>query len=889
MKKVFKLFAILLVASLSFSCAKEIEVIVDNNDIQGSFEYVFQIAEADGDVTKTTLDGSTVKWVSGDKIGIFAKSNVNKSGSITTLNPVQFPVYLSTALDAGEMLYAYYPWSSSNSSATAATVNLVIPETQTGNFDAMPQVAIPYETTAAMSTGTNNTDVLRFCNLGSVVRFYVYSSGGTFTGETVESIQFNANTALAGSFTFDMTGIDYETPSSLAITGYAAKSVKMTAAPTIGTNTSNAGKAEIVIAPGTYYGTVVLTTDVARYTYEISEPNKITFERSKMKNLGLDLESTKCTRALRHPVGEVFVPATSISAGDKIVIASGTEGSIGVFGEDRGNNRLGYAYTIDGGAIISDENIYPLTVGTGVTNASYFTLYDNDNDGYIAASSSSSNNLKTNAAISVDSEWQIVIDANSKATSFDATASSYDRKYFRYNGSNTPPLFSAYASGKQSDVYIFKKTTATFISAANLDLAYTVTSVTIDYNVYNGSGTTTVAFKTNPGDCASNLAINEGTKKVTFDITANAGSTRTVEVNITNNGVTKTVSINQAAAPSKLVMSTITAVPAQTQIVFSWDAVDDAEGYQISIDGGKTYGSTQAGTSYTWTGLTAFTEYTIKVKAIGDGIYHMDSDAASKTQKTTLAVPTGITWTKATKTVTWTDTNTSAGTYATDYKYQFTIDNGETFTDVAAPGNSVELSITETKTIKIKAVYITDATLNSALSDGTSCLVGADPVYTATFEGSSEHRTEGNNSYTTNEYTVSSVVWNLVKADCVTTGTPLAGAANIICRVKGTANNGSVTTQNVLSASKTIKKVTFLSKLGTNVTMTLKYSTDGTSWTTLTYAKDTNVDETNGYSATVSDVVTSDFRLKWEYVTSDGNKKTTNRDSQLDNVIVYGE
>ncbi len=165
----------------------------------------------------------------------------------------------------------------------------------------------------------------------------------------------------------------------------------------------------------------------------------------------------------------------------------------------------------------------------------------------------------------------------------------------------------------------------------------------------------------------------------------------------------------------------------------------------------------------------------------------------------------------------------------------------------------------------------------------------ANPVYTATFEGSSEHRTSGNNSYTENQYTVSSVDWNLVKADCVTTGTPLAGSANIICRVKGSANNGSVTTENVLSASKTIKKVTFLSKLGTNVTMTLKYSTNGTSWTTLTYAKDTNVDETNGYSATVSDVVTSDFRLKWEYVTSDASNKSTNRDSQLDNVIVYGE
>lgn len=179
-----------------------------------------------------------------------------------------------------------------------------------------------------------------------------------------------------------------------------------------------------------------------------------------------------------------------------------------------------------------------------------------------------------------------------------------------------------------------------------------------------------------------------------------------------------------------------------------------------------------------------------------------------------------------------------------------------------------------------------DAWTSSSIAIGTP---SPSAIYTANFEGDSEHRTSGSNSYTSNSYTVSGVTWSLTKADCVTTGSPLAGSANIMCRVKGSANNGSVTTDNVLSASKTIKKVTFLSKLGTNVTMTLKYSTNGTSWTTLTYAKDTDVDETNGYSATVSDVVTSDFRLKWEYVTSDASNKTTSRDSQLDNVIVYGE
>ena len=322
--------------------------------------------------------------------------------------------------------------------------------------------------------------------------------------------------------------------------------------------------------------------------------------------------------------------------------------------------------------------------------------------------------------------------------------------------------------------------------------------------------------------------------------------------------------------------------------MFSWDAVDGAAGYQISTNDGTTYGSTQAGTSYTWTGLTAFTEYTIKVKAIGDGIYHLDSDAASKTQKTTLAVPTGITWTKASKTVTWTDTNTSVGTYGTDYKYQYTIDNGETFTDVAIPGTSVVLSsITETKIIKIKAVYITDATLNSAASSGTTCLLGAPAVYTASFNGSGEYTSSP--SYDSNNYTVSGVKWALSYADIVSTGSPLDGTANIQGRIaKNTTNSPSATTDNLITTSTTINKVTFwMSKTSDAVTFTVEYSIDGgLSWNDLTYSKDATVDATYGYSGTLS-TTTDDFRLKFSWSVSTSTK--SNRDQKLDNVIVYGE
>lgn len=735
MKKSFKFFAVLATASLAFSCAKvveesiEIEQPAEEVPAEEVFEYIFRISDENGGPTKTTLDENTVKWEENDQIGVYADGTTNKSGEITTLNPVVFPVYLTAALSAGEKVYCYYPYDGANDSKAANGITLIIPATQSGDFDAMPQVSLPYEVTADMASGTNNVDDIYFCNIGSVAQFLVYSSSGAYSGESVESITLNANTGLAGSVTFDLTAVDYSDPSTLATSGYASKWAKTTASPAIGTSTGDAGVANLVIAPGTYYGTIQVKTDKAKYTYTITEPNKITFNRSKIKKLALNLESANCERVEMHPVGEVFVPATSISAGDKVVLASGTSGAVAVLGVQQDNNRQAVDYTITDGAIISTTSIYPLTVGAGTTVTTYFTLYDPVADGYLYAASSSANQMKSEAAVSVDSEWEIVLDGESKATTLQATGSS-NRKIMRYN--STSAIFSCYSSG-QKDIYVFKKSTATLVSAANQDIAYTVTSVEIPYNVYNASGATTVSFKSNPGDCASNLAINEGTKKVTFDITANTGATRTIEVYITNNSITKTVSITQAAVPSKLVMGAITTTPDQNQIVFSWDAVSNATGYQVSIDGGSEYLTKQAATSYTWAGLDPLTEYTLYVKAIGDGgIFYLDSDSASKAATTLapiLSLPSTITWNKDTKTVSWTDTNTGAGTYGTDYKYIYTLDDGASTNDATTSTTAV-LSINEATIIKIKAVALTESHRSSAFSSGTNCTFNTKKYYT---------------------------------------------------------------------------------------------------------------------------------------------------------------
>lgn len=94
------------------------------------------------------------------------------------------------------------------------------------------------------------------------------------------------------------------------------------------------------------------------------------------------------------------------------------------------------------------------------------------------------------------------------------------------------------------------------------------------------------------------------------------------------------------AAPTKLSAPTVTVSSYNhNSINFSWTAVEHANGYAISTDGGTNYGEPQEGTAYTWSGLSASTSYTIKVKAIGttNGQY-TDSDPGSCSQTTAAAL-----------------------------------------------------------------------------------------------------------------------------------------------------------------------------------------------------------------------------------------------------------
>lgn len=198
--------------------------------------------------------------------------------------------------------------------------------------------------------------------------------------------------------------------------------------------------------------------------------------------------------------------------------------------------------------------------------------------------------------------------------------------------------------------------------------------------------------------------------------------------------------------------------------------------------------------------------------------------------------------------------------------------------------NGYEKTHKLTKNVEFKAGKI--EAVNFKYNNST---VTAAPYYKADFEGATEHRASGtSNDYTKkNTYTVSGVKWELMYADAVTTGTPLSGKANIMCRIaKDKTYKPYILSENLLSKAETVTKVSFLSKLGTKASLIASYSVDGGStWNQLTVNKDKSVHATLGYSASLTGVTASDFRLKFEW----SRTGTAKVDSQIDDICVFTE
>ena len=141
--------------------------------------------------------------------------------------------------------------------------------------------------------------------------------------------------------------------------------------------------------------------------------------------------------------------ASKLAEGDVIVIvAAGSNVALSTTQNDNNRGQQEITKNADNTVTI-DDKVQQLTLGAG-TKTGTFSL--STGSGYLYASSSKSNYMKTTATLDANGSWTITIDESNNATIKANGANT--RNWLRYNSNSS--IFSCYSSG-QDDVQIYRK------------------------------------------------------------------------------------------------------------------------------------------------------------------------------------------------------------------------------------------------------------------------------------------------------------------------------------------------------------------------------------------------------------------------------------------------
>lgn len=257
-------------------------------------EYVLSL----GDPGTRSLLGEDARgkfghWEAGDRLGTAVGSGSPAYSNIQLGSPSTFRIYKYGGITAGETVYAYYPYSSDTKSITEARLNIPPVQRQNGadfDFDAMPMASEGYVVPDGVQLSGNFAYLgeMTLMNLASLIQYQVFSSDPRYASEVVSSVTFNASAPVSGAFTKDITAIRASDESTLAISGLSGTSVQILVenGSVCGGSRDSCTEVYMVVAPGNFGGSIVVVTDKASYTYQLSER---TFRRSVMMSFGLDL------------------------------------------------------------------------------------------------------------------------------------------------------------------------------------------------------------------------------------------------------------------------------------------------------------------------------------------------------------------------------------------------------------------------------------------------------------------------------------------------------------------------------------------------------------------------------------------------------------------------
>ncbi len=248
---------------------------------------------------------------------------------------------------------------------------------------------------------------------------------------------------------------------------------------------------------------------------------------------------------------ELVSDASTLVAGDVIIIAYNTATIHKAMGAQRDNNRAAVDVEKDGNRIIAGSDVQQITL-EGNAAGWYFNVDNN----YLYAASSSSNHLKTKATKDDNAKATISISSDYATITFQGTNT---RNKIMYN--NTSELFSCYASG-QKPVQIYKLVEYESVSVGDLKystyasdnaLDFTGSSIKAFYPTVDG--TTLIFHEITKVPARTGVLLYSANGAITEDILVCTGETDAAEYNVFVRGTDASVTYNDATQEYIYVLS----------------------------------------------------------------------------------------------------------------------------------------------------------------------------------------------------------------------------------------------------------------------------------------------------------------------------------------------
>ena len=224
----------------------------------------------ENEAARVEFDGatSTYAWSGNERLGVYinaANPTPNTYADVELRDGRAYCAATTSAYLAGDRMYVYHPFSDVNDGVSLKQIRLVVPSRQSVEVDALNASQVPMVASPVVLGGATPTVYMR--PLVGLLRLRVYASAA-YAGEKVTSISYtDEQTTMSGEFTIDATRVGGE---SWGLEGGNAHSVVATLALPykVGSSKGSASVVYMMLAPNSYSGSLVVTTNKAIYTYE---------------------------------------------------------------------------------------------------------------------------------------------------------------------------------------------------------------------------------------------------------------------------------------------------------------------------------------------------------------------------------------------------------------------------------------------------------------------------------------------------------------------------------------------------------------------------------------------------------------------------------------------